>query len=85
MSATALGIGPLSGMGEVTSFTVIGIPPRGRSAEAPYAVAVVMLDGGLSMLGGVVEIPFATIRAGLHVKFRPLVSEGHMIIGFGPA
>jgi uncharacterized OB-fold protein len=76
---------PLSGTGKVTSFTVIRIPPRGRAAEAPYAVAVVKLDEGLSMLGRVVEIPLDTIKTGLPVKFRPLVSEGQTIIGFGPA
>jgi uncharacterized OB-fold protein len=76
---------PLTGTGKVTSFTVIRIPPRGRAAEAPYAVAVVKLDEGPSMLGRVVEIPLEAIKAGLPVKFRPLVSEGQTIIGFGPA
>lgn len=76
---------PLAGTGRVTSFTVIRIPPRGRASEAPYAVAVVQLDEGLSMLGRVVEIPVDTIKTGLPVKFRPIVSEGQTVIGFGPA
>jgi uncharacterized OB-fold protein len=76
---------PLTGTGRVTSFTVIRIAPRGRAAEAPYAVAVVKLDEGLSMLGRVVDIPLDTIKTGLPVKFRPLVSEGQTLIGFGPA
>jgi len=76
---------PLSGAGNVISFTVIRIPPRGRAPEAPYAVAVVKLDEGLSMLGRLVEIPLDTIRIGLPVKFRPLVSEGQTVIGFRPA
>jgi len=76
---------PLSGHGKITSFTVIRIPPRGRAAEAPYAVAVVKLDEGVSILGRVVEIPLDSIKTGLPVKFRPLVSEGQTVIGFGPA
>jgi uncharacterized OB-fold protein len=76
---------PLAGAGRVTSFTVIRIPPRGRAAEAPYAVAVVQLEEGLSMLGRVVNIPLDAIKTGLPVKFCPLVSEGQTTIGFGPA
>ena len=75
---------PLTGSGKVTSFTVIRIPPRGRAAEAPYAVAVVRLDEGLSMLGRVVDIPLDALKTGLPVKFRPVVSEGQTVIGFGP-
>ncbi len=75
----------LSGAGTVTSFTVIRIPPRGRAPEAPYAVAVVKLDEGVSMLGRVVEIPLDALKTGLPVKFRPLVSESQTLIGFGPA
>jgi uncharacterized OB-fold protein len=76
---------PLAGTGRVTSYTVIRIPPRGRALEAPYAVAVVQLDEGVSMLGRVVNIPLDTIKSGLPVKFCPLVSEGQTAIGFGPA
>ena len=76
---------PLTGSGKVTSFTVIRIPPRGRAAEAPYAVAVVRLDEGLSILGRVVDIPLDALKTGLPVKFRPVVSEGQTVIGFGPA
>ena len=76
---------PLAGTGTVTSFTVIRIPPRGRAAEAPYAVAVVKLSEGVSMLGRVVDIPLDTLVAGLPVKFRPLLGENQTAIGFGPA
>jgi hypothetical protein len=76
---------PLSGTGTVTSFTVIRIPPRGRLAEAPYAVAVVKLDEGVSILGRVVDVPLETLKAGLPVKFRPLLAESQTAIAFGPA
>jgi uncharacterized OB-fold protein len=69
----------------VTSFTVIRIPPRGRAAEAPYAVAVVKLEEGVSVLGRVVDIPLDALKTGLPVRFRPLVSEHQTLIGFGPA
>ena len=76
---------PLHGTGSVVSFTVIRIPPRGRLAEAPYAVAVVKLDEGVSLLGRIVGIPFDALTAGLSVRFRPIVSDDQVIIGFGPA
>jgi uncharacterized OB-fold protein len=76
---------PLAGTGVVTSFTVIRIPPRGRAAEAPYAVAVVKLAEGVSLLGRVVDIPLEALKTGLPVKFRPLVAESQTMIGFAPA
>ena len=75
---------PLSGTGIVTSFTVIRIPPRGRVPEAPYAVAVVKLDEGVSLLGRVVDIPLDELQTGLHVKFRPVMANDQTMIGFGP-
>ncbi len=76
---------PLAGTGSVVSFTVIRIPPRGRLPEAPYAVAVVKLDEGVSLLGRIVDIPLAALAAGLPVRFRPLLTEEQVVIGFGPA
>jgi uncharacterized OB-fold protein len=76
---------PLAGKGAVTSFTVIRIPPRGRGAEAPYAVAVVRLDEGVSLLGRIVDIPLDALRTGQAVRFRPLVTGGQTAVGFGPA
>lgn len=76
---------PLSGTGTVASFTIIRVAPRGAPAPAPYAVAVVKLDEGVSLLGRVVDIPFEALKAGLPVRFRPLVAEHQTGIGFGPA
>ena len=76
---------PLAGKGAITSFTVIRIPPRGRAGEAPYAVAVVKLEEGVSLLGRIVDIPLDTLRAGLPVQFRPLVTGEQTAVGFGPA
>ncbi len=76
---------PLAGRGTVVSFTVIRVPPRGAPAPAPYAVAVVKLDEGVSLLGRLVDIPLESLKAGLPVKFRPLLAEHQTAIGFGPA
>jgi hypothetical protein len=75
----------LSGQGTVTSFTVIRIPPRGRAPEAPYAVAVVRLEEGVSLLGRIADIPLDALKTGMPVRFRPLVTERQTMIGFGPA
>jgi uncharacterized protein len=76
---------PLGGTGTVVSYTVIRVAPRGRGGEVPYAVAVVKLDEGVSLLGRVVDIPFDALKAGLPVRFRPIEQEGQTLIGFGPA
>ena len=76
---------PLSGTGTIVSYTVIRVAPRGRGGEVPYAVAVVRLDEGVSLLGRVVDIPFEMLKGGLPVRFRPLELEQQTLIGFGPA
>ena len=75
----------LAGTGTVVSFTVIRVAPRGRGGEVPYAIAVVKLAEGVSLLGRVVDIPFEALRAGLPVRFRPVQIEGQTLVGFGPA
>lgn len=76
---------PLAGHGTISSFTVIRVPPRGRAAEVPYAVAVVRLAEGVSLLGRIVDLPIESLRVGLPVKFRPLVTGDQTVVGFGPA
>jgi len=76
---------PLQGTGTITSFTVIRVPPRGRAAAAPHAVALVRLTEGVSLLGRIVDIPTESLAIGQAVKFRPLVEANHTAIGFGPA
>ncbi|HUM14819.1 MAG TPA: OB-fold domain-containing protein [Candidatus Nitrosotalea sp.] len=76
---------PLGGTGTIVSHTVIRVAPRGRGGEVPYAVAVVRLDEGVSLLGRVVDIPFEALTSGLPVRFRPIELEQQTLIGFGPA
>jgi hypothetical protein len=75
----------LRGEGVITSYTVIRVPPRSHAGQAPYAVAVVRLAEGPSLLGRIVDIPLEDLRAGLPVRFRPIVSDTETLVGFGPA
>jgi len=76
---------PLDGAGEVVSFTVIRVAPRGFTGEVPYAVAVVRLREGVSVIGRVVDIPLDALAVGMPVRFRPIVAAEHTLVGFGPA
>lgn len=76
---------PLDGHGTIASFTVIRVAPRAWAADAPYAVAVVRLNEGVSLLGRIVDIPLEKLAVGLPVRFRPLVRDDRTSVGFGPA
>jgi uncharacterized protein len=75
----------LSGHGTIASYTVIRVAPAGQASDAPYAIAVVRLKEGVSLLGRVVDIPLERLAVGLAVKFRPLIRNGQTALGFGPA
>jgi len=76
---------PLGGDGTIASYTVIRVAPRAHAGEAPYALAVVALKEGVSVLGRIVDIPLESHAVGLPVRFRPLVVSDQASIGFGPA
>jgi uncharacterized protein len=76
---------PLAGHGTIASFTVIRVAPRGHVGQTPYAVAVVRLAEGVSLLGRITDLPIESLRVGLAVRFRPLVLGAETLIGFGPA
>ncbi|HEV8641796.1 MAG TPA: Zn-ribbon domain-containing OB-fold protein [Methylomirabilota bacterium] len=75
----------LSGQGTIASYTIIRVAPARHAAEAPYAVAVVQLKEGVSLLGRIVDLPLDKLQVGLPVKFRPLVVNSQTALGFGPA
>ena len=75
----------LSGEGTIESFTVIRVAPRAHAADAPYAIAVVKLTEGVSLLGRIVDIPLEKIAIGVPVRFRPLARGSQTAVGFGPA
>ena len=76
---------PLAGDGTIASYTVIRVAPTRRADEVPYAIAVVKLREGVSLIGRVVDIPLDTLEVGLPVRFRSLVANNETSIGFGPA
>ena len=75
----------LAGDGTIASYTVIRVAPRNHVSEVPYAIAVVKLREGVSLIGRIVDIPFDTLAIGLPVRFRPLVTQTQTAVGFGPA
>jgi len=75
----------LTGDGTIASFTVIRVAPRAHAADVPYAVAVVRLKEGVSVLGRIVDIPLEKLAIGLAVRFRPLIGKDLTTsVGFGP-
>ena len=75
----------LAGDGTIASYTVIRVAPRHHVSEVPYAIAVVRLREGVSLIGRIVDIPLDTLAIGLPVRFRPLATETQTSVGFGPA
>lgn len=75
----------LDGEGTIASFTVIRVAPRAHTSEVPYAIAVVKLKEGVSILGRIVDIPLEKVAVGLRVRFRPLVVRDQTTVGFGPS
>ena len=76
----------LAGDGTIASFTVIRVAPRAHAADVPYAVAVVRLKEGVSILGRLLDIPFEKLTVGLPVRFRPIIAKDLTTsVGFGPA
>jgi len=77
---------PLAGNGTIASYTVIRVAPRAHAADVPYALAVVALKEGVSVLGRIVDIPLESLAIGMPVRFRPFVAPDQQAsIGFGPA
>jgi len=74
----------LSGDGVIASFTIIRVPPNTNVHEPSYAVAVVRLKEGVSLLGRMVGVPLVSLAVGSEVSFRPLITEKETLIAFGP-
>jgi len=70
---------PAQGRGRIYSFSVM------RRVEAPYAIAYVMLDEGVTMLTNLVDCDFDRLRIGAPVRlvFKP-AEGGEMIPMFTP-
>jgi uncharacterized protein len=76
---------PLTGDGTIASYTVIRVAPARFATDAPYAIAVVALREGVSLIGRIVDIPLDALTIGLPVRFRPIIRDNQTTVGFGPA
>jgi uncharacterized OB-fold protein len=72
----------LAGEGTIASYTIIRVAPARHAAAAPYAVAVVKLREGVSLIGRILDVPLDTVAIGLPVRFRPLLDNGQTALGF---
>ena len=72
--------------GTITTYTVIRVPPAPHVDQAPFAVAVVEMDGGPKITTQVVDYDEGELEVGKRVRleFRRLTSEGGAgIINYG--
>lgn len=76
---------PLAGDGSVVSYTVIRVAPRMHAANVPYAVALVRLREGVSLLGRILGASVDQVTVGMRVKFEAIVTGDQTSVGFRPA
>ena len=79
--------GPLSGRGEVYSFSIMYNAPQGFEEQKPYTIALVKLDEGPMVTAQLTDIDNADVRIGLRVemvtrKLREEGAEGQIIYGY---
>jgi len=68
----------LSDKGKLTTFTVIRVAPKDYTDEAPYAVGIVELEGGVPIMCQIVDCTHEELAIGLPVRieFRKIKEEG---------
>lgn len=79
--------GPLSGRGEVYSFSTMYNAPHGFEEQKPYTIALVKLDEGPMVTAQLTDVDSADVRIGLRVemvtrKLREEGAEGQIIYGY---
>jgi hypothetical protein len=74
----------LGGDGEVTSYTVIRVPPARFAAEAPYVVAVARMAEGVSLLGRLTGVSIDAAHVGMPVRFVAPAAGADPVIAFHP-
>ena len=75
----------LGGDGDVTSYTVIRVPPAQFAAQAPYVVTVARMVEGVSLLGRLTGVPVDAVHVGMPVRFAgPLADADPPVITFRP-
>ncbi len=76
----------LSDTGKVVTYTVIRVAPSDFTDEAPYALAIVEVEGGVRLMVQLVDVPLEDIKTGMPVRleFRKIYQEGEAgIICYG--
>lgn len=76
---------PLSGFGEVYSYTVVTDPPAGYEEAAPYTLAMIKLDEGAILTAQLTDLD-GEPQIGMRVEMvtRRLKTEGHRgVIAYG--
>ncbi len=64
--------------GEIATFTVIRVAPTGFGDEAPYAVGIVALAGGVKLMAQIVDCAPEQLAIGdrVRLEFRRLRQDG---------
>jgi uncharacterized OB-fold protein len=64
--------------GELVTFTIIRTPSSRFSDQAPFAMGIVELEGGVRLMAQLADLSFDELRVGLplRLEFRKLFSEG---------
>lgn len=73
-------------LGEVISYTIIHIPPKGYEKYSPYAVAIIKLEDGTKVIGQLTDVKLSEIKVGMKVEavFRKVrENESSGIIEYG--
>jgi uncharacterized OB-fold protein len=78
---------PMSGRGEVYSFSTMYNVPHGYEEQKPYTIALVQLDEGPMVTAQLTDIDNADVHIGLRVemvtrKLREEGAEGQIIYGY---
>ncbi|HQY90376.1 Zn-ribbon domain-containing OB-fold protein [Caldilinea sp.] len=78
---------PLSGHGEVFSFTTMYNVPQGYEDQKPYSVALIKLDEGPMVTAQLTDVDTQDIKIGMRVemvtrKLREEGDEGQIIYGY---
>jgi uncharacterized protein len=78
---------PLSGRGEVYSFSTMYNAPQGYEDQKPYTIALVRLDEGPMVTAQLTDVDTADVAIGMRVemvtrKLREESDEGQIIYGY---
>jgi uncharacterized OB-fold protein len=77
---------PLPTKGTIVSYTVVHQGQKGFDAQVPYVMAIVEFEGGVTILGQVVDCDPEHVDIGMEVKpvFRRVREEGESgVIHYG--